>query len=86
MDKDSIALVIADHGLIDVSPIDLAFYEDIKKYFVVKPSLEGRATIFFVNDKDGFKTKFNDYFSKWFDLYTTKEFLYACRYVGSRPR
>ena len=67
-------LVIADHGLIDVSPIDLWFYDDIKKFFTIKPSLEGRATIFNVSDKEGFKKAFNDRFAKWFDLYTTEEF------------
>ena len=83
MDEDSIALVIADHGLIDVSPIDLAFYDDIKKYLRVLPSLEGRSMIFFVNDKEGFKKEFNDRFSKWFDLYTTDEFL-ALGLVGKK--
>ena len=73
--KDTIAIVIADHGLIDVSPIDLCFYEDVNKYFTVKPSLEGRSTIFNVNDKDNFEKAFNKYFGKWFDLYTTDEFL-----------
>ena len=74
-DDKSIILVIADHGLIDVSPIDLCFYDDIKKYLRVLPSLEGRSTIFHVNDKENFKKEFNKSFSKWFDLYSTDEFL-----------
>lgn len=75
MVDDAIAIVIADHGLIDVSAIDLCFYDDIKKYFTVKPSLEGRSTIFNVNDKEGFEKEFNKLFSKWFDLYSTADFL-----------
>ena len=75
VDKNTIVLVIADHGLIDVSPIDLAFYDNIKKFFTVKPSIEGRATVYNVADKEGFKKEFNEYFSKWFDLYSTEEFL-----------
>lgn len=73
--KDAIVLVIADHGLIDVSGIDLYYYQNINKYFKRLPSLEGRATIFKVNDKLAFKEEFEKAFGKWFDLYSKEEFL-----------
>lgn len=72
---DSVILVIADHGLVDVSGIDLKYYPEVNKYYTILPSLEGRACVFYVDDKKGFKDAFNKEFSKWFDLYETDEFL-----------
>lgn len=75
MANGAICLVIADHGLIDVSPIDLSFYPNITSYLVKKPSLEGRATIFYTNHDEGFSKEFNHEFGKWFMLLTKDEFL-----------
>ena len=75
LNDDTIVLVIADHGLVDVSGIDLAYYKNVNKFFRVLPSLEGRATVFYVNDLDGFRCEFNKEFGKWFNLLTTEEFL-----------
>lgn len=73
--KDTTLIITADHGLIDVAEINLNQFKDITKYFRHKPSNEGRAMSFYVNNPDEFKVTFNKYFQSYFDLYTQDEFI-----------
>lgn len=75
LSKDACVIITADHGLLDVEEIHLHNFESLKKYYTLKPSIEGRCCSFSVNDKAGFKHDFNKYFSSYFDLYTKDEFI-----------
>jgi GrpB-like predicted nucleotidyltransferase (UPF0157 family) len=68
-------IVTADHGLIDVKPIEINSFSNLTKHLKRLPAVEGRATVFYVNDKEAFKEEFNKYFSSFFDLYTQAEFI-----------
>lgn len=72
--NDSICFMIADHGLVDVSPIYLSDYPDVLDLLELNPSIESRTCTFKVKDKELFKELFNKYF-KGFELYTKEEFL-----------
>ena len=77
LDKDTIVFVIADHGLVDVEPICINEFKDLKRMLRKKMSGEGRAAIFHVKEnriKD-FEILFDYYFDEWFDLYTKEEVL-----------
>lgn len=75
LDSETLLLVTADHGLVDVEPIQLLAYPDLMACLTVFPSLEGRSTVFFVNDKERFASIFNRLFARYFDLYDTNSFL-----------
>ena len=45
---DTLVVVIADHGLIDVEEIPLFEYKEITSLFIRQPSIEPRATNFFI--------------------------------------
>lgn len=77
INEDTLVICIADHGLIDVKEMPLFKYNDIMSMLKRLPSLEPRATNFFIKPEyiDEFKTKFNEYFSKHFKLYSKKEIL-----------
>lgn len=73
--EDSIVIVIADHGHIDVTDIVLKDYPDIFNMLTRNTSIEGRACNFFVQEekKDEFIKLFNEYFGKDFKLYTKEQ-------------
>ena len=73
--KDTIIFVIADHGHINVENIFLKDYPNILKCLKRVPSIEPRATAFFIKDgkKEEFENLFNKYFSEYFNLYTKEE-------------
>lgn len=77
--KDTLFLVIADHGLIDCRLLDINQFPSIKACLVDnKPiSMEKRCPTFFVKEdkKEEFVKLFNQYFSIHFDLYTREEVL-----------
>ena len=75
LSKDSICLIISDHGLIDVKNINLYDIKDIRENLVLKPSIESRTTTFKVKDKDKFKNDFNKLFKDHFMLFSKEEFL-----------
>lgn len=74
---DTLVVVIADHGLIDITEIPLFKYEDITSLFLRQPSIEPRATNFFIKEgkEDLFKAKFQSYFQEDYLLYTKEELL-----------
>ena len=74
---DTLVIVTADHGQVDVENINLWEYEDLMSMLLHKPALEGRATAFYV--KDGFFKKFeetfNNHFKNKFILYNSNDIL-----------
>lgn len=77
INDDTLVICIADHGLTDVEELPLYNYSDVTDLLIRKPSIEPRATNFFVtkNKIDEFKINFNRHFSKYFKLYTKQEIL-----------
>lgn len=79
MNSDSLLIIIADHGLIDVTGIDLFLDSEIENLLLRKPSIEPRATNFFIKagKKRVFKQLFNERYGHAFKLYTKKELMNA---------
>lgn len=77
LDDDTLVIITADHGQIDVEDIPLWKYPDITETFVHNPSIEARATAFFIKEglKEQFLNSFNKHFRDSFILYTAKDFL-----------
>jgi len=77
MKEDTLLIVIADHGLTDVKGIDL--YKDTELLSMLKrmPSMEPRASNFFVKRgyKRAFKKMFNEKYGQHFMLLTKKELI-----------
>ena len=75
--EDTLIIITADHGLIDVKPIYLANFKDILSLLERVPSNEGRCAFFKVKafKKRKFEKLFNEYFSKFFTLFKRKDFL-----------
>ena len=75
--KDSIIIIVADHGHILTQDIKLNDYPDFMDCLYRIPSMEPRAVNFFVKEdkKQEFVNLFNKYFGTWFNLYTIQEVL-----------
>lgn len=75
--EDTLVIVTADHGHIDVKPIYLANFTDIFELLERVPSNEGRCAFFKVKPlkKKKFVKLFNEYFSDYFTLLSKKEFI-----------
>ena len=77
LEEGQTLIVVADHGQIDTECINILKYPDYIDCMRVLPSVECRASAFFVKEdkKEEFERLFNQYFGKDFILYTTEEFL-----------
>lgn len=77
MSEDTLVIVIADHGLVNVEPIDLYKNKEIMDLLLRKPSLEPRAANFFVkpSKKNRFKKLFNEAYQNDYLLMNNQEFL-----------
>ena len=75
--KDTIIFVIADHGHINVTNIDLEDYPDIVECLLRNTSIEARAVNFHIkpDKKEVFVNLFNKYFSDDFDLYDKEDII-----------
>lgn len=75
--KDNLIVVIADHGLVDLSPMFLNEHLDLYDLLIGDTSLDHRAGSFRIKEgkKEEFKTLFNKYYSDDFDLYSKEEAL-----------
>ncbi len=75
--EDTIVILIADHGQVDVCPIELRRYHDLWDTFIHEPSIESRATAFFIkqDQKQLFKDLFTHYFRDYFMLLSREEAL-----------
>ncbi len=75
LNEDSLLIVIADHGHQKVKPINLYQDETLLSMLDKLPTLEPRATSFFVKPEaiNSFKSYFNHTYGKWYALYTKDE-------------
>lgn len=75
--SSSLVVLIADHGQIAVEPIPLRDYTDLFDTFLHEPSVESRATAFFIKPdrKKDFEKLFNLYFRDKYALYKTEDLL-----------
>ena len=73
--RDTVIIVVADHGHINVENIFLDDYPDIVECLLRNTSLEPRAVNFFIkpDKKEIFVKLFNKYFGNDFDLYPMDE-------------
>lgn len=69
--------ITADHGQLDVEPIELYNNTNITRCYRKLPSGEGRATQFYIEDefKDEFENTFKELYGEYFNLYTKEEFI-----------
>lgn len=74
---DTLFLVIADHGLIDVSYLDISEHQDIYELLSKPLSLEKRTVSFFIKERSKiqFEELFEKYYGNYFDLLTKEEVL-----------
>ena len=81
-----LVLVIADHGHINVDELFLEDYPDFVELLDKPMCFEGRAANFKVKEGKNkqFEDKFNQYFGKYFELYT-KEQVIADEFYGPNP-
>jgi predicted AlkP superfamily pyrophosphatase or phosphodiesterase len=77
VDDDTLIILTADHGQIDIEPVPIYDYPDIIEMLAQKPAIEARATAFYVKDnyKEQFPQVFNKYFRDKFVLYTSDQIL-----------
>ena len=77
MKEDTLVIISADHGHIDVEPIDL--YADKKLYSMLKryPANDSRAMSFLVKEecREEFIQHFNNLYKDYYKLYETKEMI-----------
>ena len=81
--RQTAIIVIADHGLIDVTGIPLDTNEILMNMMRKKPSIESRATTYYVKKHllNAFKEQFNMDYGKYFTL-LSKEELYNSKLLG----
>ncbi len=74
---DTLVVILADHGLTDVKEINFFQYDSLTNMLKRKPSIEPRATNFFIKDEFllEFKEEFNKYFSSKYILMNRQEFM-----------
>ena len=75
--EDSIVIVVADHGHINVEPLFLKDYPEIYNLLERTTSLEQRAISFKIKDenKELFEKLFNDFFGNYFKLYKKQDII-----------
>ncbi len=75
--KDTLIIISADHGAVDVEEVYLNEIPEIDNYLKLPPAIESRFVTFFI--KDGMQEKFVELLDKYFKnqylLYTKDEFL-----------
>ena len=73
--KDTLLIVLADHGHIKVKNIFLNEYPDILDLLDRKTSIDQRAVAFKVKNgkKQEFRNKFEGYFGEYYDLYSSED-------------
>ncbi len=77
LSNDTILIIVADHGHIDVEPIYLKKDKMLFSYLERMPANEGRCCVFKVkeNKQKEFEEYFNKYYHDNFKLYSKKEFI-----------
>lgn len=74
---DTLLILTADHGQIDIEEIQIHDYPDLLETFTHEPSVETRTTAFFIKDdkKEEFEKAFLKHFRDKFILMTSEEFI-----------
>ena len=87
LSDDTLIIITADHGHIDVKPIYLANFKDLLSLLERMPSNEGRCAFFKVkqNKKKRFEKLFISYFGDYFTLITKDDFIEE-GYLGENVR
>lgn len=77
LSDDTLVIITADHGHIDVKPIYLANFKDILALLERMPSNEGRCAFFKIkqNKKKSFEKLFISYFGDYFTLIRKDDFI-----------
>lgn len=77
INDQTLLIFIADHGLVDVKAFDLTDNKPLIRLLKRNPSIESRATNFFVKPfkKKKFKSVFEDNYGAFFKLYTKNEII-----------
>ncbi|MBQ9839998.1 MAG: alkaline phosphatase family protein [Erysipelotrichaceae bacterium] len=77
LEEGQTLIVLADHGQIDTECVNILKYEDLMDCMRVKPSVECRASAFFIKEgrHEEFERLFKQYFGNDFILYTTDAFI-----------
>jgi len=77
LDDDTLVIVTADHGQIDIEEVNLFDKEELVKTFKHNPSIEARATAFFIKEgmKNQFEKEFNKHFRDKFILFESEDFI-----------
>ena len=77
IDEDTLVIITADHGQVDIEGINLWEYEDLTSLLRHQPAIEARATAFYI--KEGkekiFEEVFNKHFKDKYILYKSEELL-----------
>ena len=75
--KDTLVIIVADHGHKKVEHVFLKDYPEITSMLERNTSIEQRAVSFKIKKEyiNEFPKVFNKYFGKWFNLYTKKEII-----------
>lgn len=84
LNEESIVIVTADHGLIDVESVFLLEYPQLVECFRINPSVEPRATVFYIKEecKQQFENLFYHHFERKDFCLLTKDELLAMHYLG----
>lgn len=85
--EDVLVITTADHGLIDVEPILLYEYKDFLDTLRILPTIELRATTFYVkkDQHELFQILFNKYFKNDFVLLSKKEIFESNLFGYGKP-
>ena len=74
--KDTLFLLTADHGFVNVKEINIKNYPDFLETLKFKNfSLEGRFATFFVKNEEKFIELAQKYFGNYFEIYSKKELI-----------
>ncbi|MBR3694369.1 MAG: alkaline phosphatase family protein [Erysipelotrichales bacterium] len=73
--EDTLIILTADHGHMDIEYLHLEEHEDLVSLFEVAPTLEARAASFHIKDgkQEEFAELFEKYYGDWFVLFTHEE-------------
>lgn len=85
--EDTLLVVTADHGLVDINWVTLQDYPDILECLEHIPCIESRALTFFVKDgmKDVFVERFNLHFGDTYTLLSKEEVLQGGIFGSGTP-
>jgi predicted AlkP superfamily pyrophosphatase or phosphodiesterase len=87
VDDDTLIVLTADHGQIDIEPVPIFDYKEIVEMLEQKPAIEARATAFYVKEeyKEKFPEVFNNLFRDKFVLYDSDDLIEMNLFGKGKP-